>query len=53
MAEFVGRPVVTKQGDENKEVVCGEKNKLDVVCAHKSDRNETDKLSTQNTETLD
>ena len=50
-AEFVRRPVVTKQGDENKEVVCGEKNKLDVVFAYKSDRKETDKLSTQNTET--
>ena len=33
MAEFVRGPVVTKQGDENKEVVCGEKNKLDVVFA--------------------
>ena len=32
-AEFVRRPVVTKQGDENKEVVCGEKNKLDFVFA--------------------
>ena len=51
-AEFVRRPVVTKQGDKDKEVVCGEKNKLDVVFAYKSDGIKTDKLSTVNAETL-